>query len=407
MNGQQPNRSSPFAKAVHNPHKHMNHNRYLRNVTLAGLAALLLAATARASLIWYGDPNTGTSVFKAIDIEDSNDNYQGNPSPNGSSVTTFTDPVYGPSWQFYKAVNDKRCEAHGASGFNPATGNTYYIGWRFNVNSTVTDNAIFQWKAYGSPMYQDFPFVLKCVNGALQLHYYGSNIVDNLVWSQNISTGTWYSAVIEVSVSSSWTGGSISLWLNGTKVVNGYKGRTFDGSSVDPKWGIYGATSTQVTDDVDQIRIGTTYADVAPSGGFSGTYELMNGASSLVLNNQGSTTNGSAITQWREESSANLEWTFIATSNGYYQINSVKSGRDAAVQGASTTEGAGIVQWSFGSSGDDQWMPVENPDGSFTFFNLHSGQVLEDPGSSMSDTTQMDQWDSTGGDNQEWTLISE
>src|SRR5581483_8217692 len=52
-------------------------------------------------------------------------------------------------------------------------------------------------------------------------------------------------------------------------------------------------------------------------------YKLQNVASGLVLNNQGSLTNGSAVTQWSSTStSSNLDWTFIATSNGYYQIRS-------------------------------------------------------------------------------------
>jgi hypothetical protein len=139
----------------------------------------------------------------------------------------------------------------------------------------------------------------------------------------------------------------------------------------------------------------------------SGTYEIENEASGKVLNNGGSTTNGSAVSQWTEGSSVNLQWTFIATSGGYYQINSVKSGKDAVVQGASTANGAGIVQWSFGSSGDDQWLPQSNSDGSYTFVNLHSGKVLEDPGSNGSNGTQMDQNSSNGGSNQKWTLISQ
>lgn len=395
------------------PNTNMNGRLILRSTLATSVAALLLAGTAQASVIWSANPSSGTGVFKNIDIENSSDVYQGNPSPNGSSATTYTDPTYGASWQFYKAVNDKRCEAHGASGFNPSTGNTYFIGWRFKLNSTVTDNAIFQWKSYGSPMYQDFPFVLKCVNGALQLHYYSSNIVDHLVWSQNISTATWYTAVVEVKVSSATTGGSISLWFNGTQVVNGYAARTFDGSSVDPKWGIYGATSTQVTDQINDLKIGTTYNDVAPggSGGAtlpSGNWELKNEASGLVLNNEGSMTNGSPVTQWNQGTSVNLQWSFSnsGTQSGYYQIVSAKSGLDAVVQGASTANGAGIVQWSFGSSGNDQWQAVQNSDGSYTFFNLHSGLVLEDPGSSTSTSTQMDQWTSNGGANQKWQLVA-
>jgi hypothetical protein len=138
---------------------------------------------------------------------------------------------------------------------------------------------------------------------------------------------------------------------------------------------------------------------------FAGIFQLQNEASGLVLNNQGSLTNGSAITQWTSVSSSNLDWTFIATSNGYFQVNSSKSGKDAVVQSASTAVGAKIIQWSFGSSGDDQWKPVQNGDGSYTFFNLHSGLVIADPGSSTNRTTQMDQETANGGSNQKWNLL--
>jgi len=138
---------------------------------------------------------------------------------------------------------------------------------------------------------------------------------------------------------------------------------------------------------------------------FSGNYQLQNEASGLVLNNQGSLTNGSKITQWSSISSDNLRWTFIPTDSGYYRINSVKSGKDAVVQSASTSQGAGIIQWDFGSSGNDQWLPQQNSDGSYTFVNRHSGLVLEDPGSSTSTSTQMDQWGANGGANQKWQLI--
>jgi len=138
---------------------------------------------------------------------------------------------------------------------------------------------------------------------------------------------------------------------------------------------------------------------------FSGNYQLQNEASGLVLNNQGSLTNGTAITQWSSVSSDNLRWTFIPTDSGYYQIQSVKSGLDAVVQSASTAQGAGIIQWSFGSAQNDQWLPQQNSDGSYTFVNRHSGLALEDPGSSTATTTQMDQWGANGGANQKWKLI--
>ena len=234
----------------------------------AGFFFSLLAQTARASLIWSGDPSQGTSVFKALNLEDANKSPPGNPSPNGSSITTATDPTYGAVWQFYKASADLRAEAHGAAGFDPAIGGTYYIGWRFKVNTTVTDNAVFQWKAYGSPLEQNFPIVLKFVNGSLQLHYFAPGHVDNLLWSKSESPNEWNAVVLAIHVESDTTG-SIKYWWNGTEqnlASQGttYFGRTFDGTSVDPKWGIYGAVSTQVTDDVTALKIGTTYNDVAP-----------------------------------------------------------------------------------------------------------------------------------------------
>src|SRR5207248_10351487 len=99
----------------------------------------------------------------------------------------------------------------------------------------------------------------------------------------------------------------------------------------------------------------------APSGNgidTSAIYQVQNVASGLVLNNQRSLTNGSKITQWSSVSSDNLRWTFIPTDSGYYQINSVKSGKDAVVQSASTSAGAGTVEWSFGSAQHGQWPPT-------------------------------------------------
>src|SRR6185369_15595630 len=58
-------------------------------------------------------------------------------------------------------------------------------------------------------------------------------------------------------------------------------------------------------------------------------YQLQNVASGLVLNNQGSLTNGSKITQWSSASTSdNLRWHFSnsRTASGYYEIVSQKSG---------------------------------------------------------------------------------
>ena len=162
---------------------------------------------------------------------------------------------------------------------------------------------------------------------------------------------------------------------------------------------------TGASGSLAQTNTVTLTVNAASTNNFTGIFQIQNEASSLVLNNQGSLTNGSAITQWRSETSSNLDWQLFATTNGYYQINSCKSALDAVVQNALTNAGTGIIQWSFGSSGDDQWKPTSNSDGSYTFYNLRSGLVLGDPGSSTNDTTQMDQETPSGGSNQNWKLL--
>jgi len=197
----------------------------------------------------------------------------------------------------------------------------------------------------------------------------------------------------------------IEAWINGSKkgtfadggdVSHYFKYGCYDTASASSYTGIYWRGARFFSGGNSQPPIDTT-----------AQYQLQNMASGLVLNNQGSLTNGSKITQWSSVSSDNLRWTFIPTDSGYYEINSVKSGKDAVVQSASTSAGAGIIQYSFGSAQNDQWKPTQNSDGSFTFVNRHSGLVLEDPASSTSTSTQMDQWTANGGANQKWKLIKQ
>jgi hypothetical protein len=211
---------------------------------------------------------------------------------------------------------------------------------------------------------------------------------------------------------SDWSGSHtrhIDMWAGG----NGSSGQALldcEDSLTEQANVIVSPPSNESVDTTPIFNSSTKQCWVPGSGGggidTGAIYHLQNEASGLSLNQQGSTTNGSKITQWTSSStSVNLQWKFIATDSGYYQINSVKSGKDAVVQGASTSNGAGIVQWSFGSAQNDQWKPTQNSDGSFTFVNRHSGLVLEDPGSSTSTSTQMDQWGSNSGANQKWQLV--
>jgi len=259
--------------------------------------------------------------------------------------------------------------------------------------------------------------------GTLYSESGGSTTPVNMTRSQNIANGTAPSQSGFISEDPSFTTVTENTYglqklSSGSPAISAANTSYFSYVTTD----MDGQSRSSPDIGADEFSTGSisitplTTSDVGPASGggiggggnFSGIYKIQNEASGLVLNNQGSLTNGSAITQWTATTtSSNLDWQFMATSGGYYQINSCKSALDAVVKGASTASGAGIVQWSFGSSGDDQWLPESNSDGSYTFVNLHSGLVLGDPGSSTSTSTQMDQETSNGGSNQKWMLLQQ
>jgi hypothetical protein len=237
-----------------NPRKKMKINLLKLNL-LSAFLATSLAGTAHATLIWNGSASGGTAVFGNMNLEGS------------ATCTVINDSTYGQIFDFNKPSGSGRCEAHGANGFDPARGSTYYIGWGFKLTSLVDNNAIFQWKSYGSPMTQNYPVVLKMNGGKLKLQYTPPGQSSVFIWEKTISANTWYKIYLKINVSDSTSGGSVSLWYNDAAQTfsNGsssYTCRTFDGSSVDPKWGVYGATSTSIHDYIRHLRIGSALADV-------------------------------------------------------------------------------------------------------------------------------------------------
>jgi len=237
-----------------------------RPFTAAAIATMFLVGTAQASVLWTC--GTSKSTFKGVEFQDNDNNYG---STNGSSLTLVSDSTVGNAWKFHKDDLDRRSEAKGAAGFTPTRGSTYYIGWRIKMGSTRNNNSMFQWKSYGSPMVQNYPVVIKMINNQLNLEHYSEGQVKHKLWAHTISANTWYSLVLKIKVADTASGGSIQFYFgNDTApetLTNGstsYTAKTFDGSSVEPKWGYYGETNTNEDTWIGKLKIGTTYADVKP-----------------------------------------------------------------------------------------------------------------------------------------------
>ncbi len=231
-------------------------------VMLGALAAgaVLFPGPARASVIWDGDAaRASASATFGIDNCDA-----------PGSITAVTDPARGRVWRFDKPAGSNRCEAHGfkvgGGMYRFGNGGTYYLGWSSKLSNLTDNNATFQWKSYGNHI-QNYPVVLKMLRGKLTLlqrqpdqTYYP--------WSRAIAVNSWNHIVLGIHTSDALTGGWVELYLNGEQQTfsSGAKRwpcRTWD-SSNDPKWGVYGAEASSVTNFVDDLKVGTSPADVRP-----------------------------------------------------------------------------------------------------------------------------------------------
>jgi len=220
---------------------------------------VLLASNAHASEIWDGDASRGTGVFGNI----------GGECASPGNVTAVDDPAQGRVWRFNKPSGLNRCEARGikVGGKKYAFGNnsTYYLGWRSKLSSTTNNNATFQWKSYQNHT-QNFPIVLKMVSGKLTMLQRQPGGREYFPWSRSISANSWHHIVLGIHTSSATTGGWVELYFDGVQQTfsNGQKRwacRSWD-SYNDPKWGVYGARGNTVSNFLDGLKIGTTYADV-------------------------------------------------------------------------------------------------------------------------------------------------
>lgn len=245
---------------------------------------VLLAGTAHATLYWYADTNRGTAVFPTLDL-----------APGTISVAPDPLNQYGNVYKYYlpdtnSAFGKERCESSGTETptgeFRPSYNTDYYIGWRAMWSPMPVNPGwvcLFQMHGYGVSG-QGAPMTLRCVNndGYLwaQANANGVN-VDYL--HMPFKTNVWQNFVVHTFLSTNPAVGYFEVWYNGVLQtnINGttrYYVQTWD--NVDGiwsdsynkfKWGCYrsGAMDGKgyATAYMSNAKVGSTYADVDPSGG--------------------------------------------------------------------------------------------------------------------------------------------
>ncbi len=226
-----------------------------------------------ANLIWYADPDKGNGVFKNVEAQDA------------CSVTIVDDPQHGKVRKFNRPPGTNRCEAKGSNSYNTKDGDTVYVGMRYKIEAPMdlTVTGIFQWKTYdtpGHPNTLNFPLLMRTAAGRLHVEARkpataqagGGLSGGSVLWSIPTPIGQWFTMVIGIKQSYDAKTGWIEVYYNGQqqKLSDGsmrVAAQTLDGGNVDPKWGIYGTTSSpkpQSATFISDIRIAKDYASAAP-----------------------------------------------------------------------------------------------------------------------------------------------
>jgi hypothetical protein len=222
---------------------------------------LTINTVQEGKILWDGNAVNGNIIWKVAQ------NIEGN-----GTISVISDPTYGPVWKFYKPLGSHRTESHAAKGFQANEGDDIYIGWRSKISMplNIGTNAVFQWKAYGNNMLQNFPIVFSTTtNGNLHLMHYAPGGKGTEVWKTTLKINTWNRFVLRLKISRDGNIGFIEFWYNGEKQnLTGnsqrYYARTLDAEYCDPKWGVYGGDIESITNYVGGLRIATTYELALP-----------------------------------------------------------------------------------------------------------------------------------------------
>lgn len=210
----------------------------------------------QGTVLWDGDAAKGNGVWKVFS------NIEGT-----GTIAVVSDVTYGPVWKFDKPLGSHRTESHAAKGFQAKEGDDIYLGWRSKITMppNIGTNSVFQWKAYGDDMQQNFPIIFSTTSGGmLHLMHYAPGKTGTEVWKTPLKINVWNRFVLRLKISRDGSIGFMEFWYNDEKqnLIGGtqrYYGRTLDAEYCDPKWGVYGGDAQRIINYIGKPRIASTY----------------------------------------------------------------------------------------------------------------------------------------------------
>ncbi|MFJ9454165.1 RICIN domain-containing protein [Kitasatospora sp. NPDC101447] len=168
-------------------------------------------------------------------------------------------------------------------------------------------------------------------------------------------------------------------------------------------------TGTPTGPGTSAVTVTAASGTASASAGFTWTVEPdLGGNHTLTTGGKAlddadnSTTAGNALITWTASGAANQLWQFRRQPDGSYELVNGRSSMCADVDGGSTAAGARIIQWPCSGGANQHWKVGRTADGSYTVTSARSGLLLTT--ASTADGASVTQQPDTGSPLQRWSL---
>lgn len=330
---------------------------------LLGAAFILgFSASASAEVTWRGDFETGDYDQWGYALNPTK------PTDGGEreNITIVDDPVQAgehaariqlhpdDKWQ---SSNQTRVELQ-HSAADSAEGATTFFSWYFMIPENVEESYnIAYWEGGGPNYLQAMAFGIEPKDGGTELSFLTRSPATTH-WTGALTPGEWHQLAMQILWSESETTGQVSVWFDGTKVVDAVPAQTKrDSASMFIQAGLYRNTpgTKEPVIFLDEATEGTTLEDVLT---FSGNGGGTGGAGGGSATGGGSNASG-------------------GTSSGTGGATTSTGGTASGAGGASTASGGSTS--GGGGSKDDGGCQITNAPGqpsAWAFAGLAAAAVL-------------------------------
>jgi hypothetical protein len=216
-----------------------------------------------------------------------------------------------------------------------------------------------------------------------------------------IGCGTYWDWNNHRNATNLWTG------VNATARIKAYNGPTAFVAADVQHFSPYGWNyDNEGPADRNIGMVGALRTDMGLNDGTigmaAGTYRLQNRANGKMLDNLGSTANGSNVAQEPGGTSNNQKWV-SSLSGGYSKLACITGGKYLDTVGH-TADGSTVGQWASSTSYNQQWTITATDSGYYKLVNRANGKCL-DNGGQTANGAAMQNRTSGSSYNQQWIFV--